>query len=392
MLIYGIISLGGGNMARTYELALSMDYVSDWSIVDAIRELYQNCIDEKEQSGHDWFSTYENGVLTIGNHKSKLNIASLLIGYTSKRGDSKTIGRHGEGYKVASVVLLRNGLTFKIKNYAAKEVWEAHVVKSRRYGGEKVVKFEVSNLGIFNKSLEDSISFEIGGVTEEVYKEVVNSNLWLQGIESSSDKVLSCDDGMVLLDPKYSGHVYVGGLYVKSFHKSNVKYGYNFNPGNIVLDRDRHMLDTWDVKFAASSLVAKLPVEDIEKVMDSPECEYILNYIKGDNSDGKLSYLSESEFNTFISRYGENCVPVADSDTFNRYASAGYSCQMLSPRDYKLVTSSSRYVKKDLQESSWIDLVSRLETLVNSIMVSESKKLALNELVKEMKEKAKKEK
>ena len=79
--------------------------------------------------------------------------------------------------------------------------------------------------------------YQIGGVTEEVYKEVVNSNLWLQGIDSSSDKVLSCDDGMVLLDPKYSGHVYVGGLNIYSHSGESITFSIS-STGNLATRED----------------------------------------------------------------------------------------------------------------------------------------------------------
>ena len=108
-----------------YELSLSPEYVSHWGIVEAVREIFQNAIDQaavqednpmffsyekNEVKSAGWGMTYEqDGVLRIGNRDSILDAKSLLLGATTKRDDQKTIGQFGEGYKIATLVLLRSG-------------------------------------------------------------------------------------------------------------------------------------------------------------------------------------------------------------------------------------------------------------------------------------------
>src|SRR5699024_218352 len=113
--------------------------------------------------------------LYIGNRLSKLNAESLLLGVSSKRGNDNLIGTHGEGYKVATVVLARNGVTVTVYNNE-REVWTSKVVKSRRYNADICV-FDVEKK-IFKQ--DNSLVFVLDGVTEEMYQGVVDSNLHLQ--------------------------------------------------------------------------------------------------------------------------------------------------------------------------------------------------------------------
>ena len=111
-----------------YELSISMDYVSNWTYIEAIREIFQNALDEQTvNKDNKMFVEYDKDscVLRICNKKGCLDKNSLLLGVSSKRDDSSTIGQHGEGYKIATVVLLRNGHNIKIYNYGKKEVWVA---------------------------------------------------------------------------------------------------------------------------------------------------------------------------------------------------------------------------------------------------------------------------
>ena len=99
-----------------YELTVSMGYVPTWTHVDAVREIFQNAKDEETVNPENkMFFDYneETETLMIGNKTGKLNKSTLLIGISDKRNDNRTIGQHGEGYKIATVVLLREGSFLK---------------------------------------------------------------------------------------------------------------------------------------------------------------------------------------------------------------------------------------------------------------------------------------
>ena len=107
---------------RKYELSISADYVPEWGTTEAIREFFQNSIDEETRdSSNKMFFDYdsESQTIRIGNKHSDLDIKTLLFGVTTKNKDSAMIGNHGEGYKIATVVLLRLGKTVVFQNYCA---------------------------------------------------------------------------------------------------------------------------------------------------------------------------------------------------------------------------------------------------------------------------------
>src|SRR5699024_4879916 len=156
--------------------------------------------------------------ISISNAKSKLTPKSLLMGSSTKRGNANLIGEHGEGYKVATVVLLRNGVTVRIYNNESNEVWESRIVRSKRYESD-IVCFDIRK-EIFNK--KDNLVVELSGITPEMYEDIVKKNLWLQ---NSVGEERRGDYGSVLLDKRYSGDLFVEGLFV--CHNPNIRWGYN---------------------------------------------------------------------------------------------------------------------------------------------------------------------
>lgn len=186
-----------------------------WGVSDAVREFFQNALDEQKENPENkmyWEYNQETKTLIIANKHSKLSPASLLMGSSSKEGKNELIGEHGEGYKVATIVLLREGKTVKIYNNTVNEVWTSRVVRSRRYGAD-IGCFDISK-DFFNK--EYDLVVKIEGITEDDWAKIVDSNLHLQ---DNIGETISADDATILLEDKYSGKIYVEGLYVctKSF-------------------------------------------------------------------------------------------------------------------------------------------------------------------------------
>ena len=217
-----------------FELSLASDYVPDWTIVDAIRELFQNALDQEAQMPDNTASwSYKDGTFKISNKTSTLETKSLLLGTTTKEGDDRTIGQFGEGYKIATLVLLRNAKEVTIYNYGCMKL--APSVKSRRFGAEIL---RSSSTGYPWAQVPDNdLTIEVTGLTdEEWFEQIVPANLHLQSdvkIEETSEF------GEALSDPRHAGLVFVNGLYVCKYEPYH--FGYNFKPGNLKLDRDRKL-------------------------------------------------------------------------------------------------------------------------------------------------------
>ena len=81
---------------------MSKDYCSDWTAVDAIREIAQNALDsgKKYECAAD---EHEIDVITYG---TVLTPQVFSMGVSQKDGKN-AIGKYGEGFKIAMLVLTR---------------------------------------------------------------------------------------------------------------------------------------------------------------------------------------------------------------------------------------------------------------------------------------------
>lgn len=329
-----------------YELSVDLNYVPDWTEVEAVREIFQNAIDQQQNGGNEMYFKYvpEEERLFIGNKNSSLTKKSLLIGSSTKRDDSKTIGQHGEGYKIATVVLLRMGLGLKIFNYCDKEIWTAKKINSRRYGTQ-IPAFSVEKCIPFIRPVENqNLIFQIDGITPEMYARIVASNLHLQGDLGDYEET---DNGKILKNPKYKGMVFVGGLYICT--ENRLTYGYDFKPNVIRLDRDRKTVGGTDLQSACSSIVAKSKdVAFIKSMIDTYE-GYFLEY----RSDNVLYQVAESLADDFYQQYGENAVAVTSQDDFDVAQRYGVNPKFVSATYKGILSRSTSYNERNekLQEN-----------------------------------------
>lgn len=324
---------------RRFELGMSLDYVENWSPDKAINEIFQNALDEEIQNPENkWYFNYneDTQTLKIGNKLSRLATKSLLLGCSSKRDDASTIGQHGEGYKVATIVLLRCGCGIKVYNYNEKEIWTAKVIKSRRYGTEIGV-FDVEKMGIFKSVPEHSLVFEITNITKEIYESVKMKNLWLQ---EDLGEVIESKHGRVLLDDRFAGKVFVKGLYVCD--KEQLTYGYDLAPDLISLDRDRGLVDSFNLQYQLGKLLLNIEdTEFIKKVKDKWDGYYIRCFAWG--SDVRLKEVYTDALEKFTKKYGEDAYPCINTDEFNRLKRRGYNVAMVTENEHYYITHAEGY-------------------------------------------------
>lgn len=324
-------------MAKSkYELTISTDYVPDWGIVEAVREIFQNALDNEVMTDGEnkMFVEYNEGTqeLKIGNKNSLLTLDSLLMGFSSKRGVENTIGRHGEGYKVAFMVLLREGKTVTVENYGAKELWTTRLVKARRYNYQLVPEVVIEKGYIWSKKPNNDLTITINGITKEDYAKIKESNLHIkEGVE-----VVSTSNGSLLLNTEEGGNIYVNGLFV--CNKKNFKYGYNLNPVDITLDRDRKVLESVDLGFATAKIWADIILdgnglkENLLKLIIESDKFYDVKYLSSiikynfshrSNSDVSMNSVKNTLKDQFVKSYGSNAIPVSSNAELNDVLSAG---------------------------------------------------------------------
>lgn len=365
---------------KRFELGMSIDYCSTWGVVEAIREIFQNALDAQTANpDNEMYFKYDQDkeTLFIGNKKGILGTNTLLLGTTSKAGNNNFIGKFGEGYKVATVVLLRLGKKVTVYNGNANEIWTAHTINSRRYNA-KVAVFDIENtqsvadkvkellnLGISGNSSKKktyNLVFSVSGITADEYKEIVCSNLYLQEFTEldnliyGDEKALktwhvkSTYDGdkvcRILTDESQSGRLYVGGLYVTTSKRA--KFGYDFSPNMVTLDRDRGFIDNMDLQWLCSkALLMSNNSKLIEDAKDSWDGEYIRVFashrMDEKNVCEAIQPSCDKECNAFYEEYGDDAVAVTDTNEFNSLKKKGVNAVMTTERQYFYVTNSSSY-------------------------------------------------
>jgi len=341
-----------------YELSIVPDYVPSWTVVDAVREFFQNAIDQQNTvEGNDMFFHYdaETQVLTIGNKKSMLEAKSLLLGASTKARDNATIGQFGEGYKIASLVLVRNGKKVTFYNYGAREVWRPRFSRSQKYK-TTILVFDVDRKYIWNSVPDNDLTITIEGITPEEYEQIVESNLHLQDVYNNPSEYVETEYGKILLNPKYASKVYVHGLFV--CQNVNLTYGYDFKPEYLQLGRDRSLVNDFDLFWLTS-----------KTWQDSGRSSEIIELAKKDAADVKyvsqVSFFNMSSYNDicetayseFRRIYGTKAVPVVSQEEADVTESMGYRPVVVTEVHKKLIESAPDFVPPRIESVPFESLI-----------------------------------
>lgn len=326
-----------------YELSMSASYVPDWGKPEAVREIIQNALDEeiREPANRMYISyTPDENRLIVGNHNAVLDINTLLFGKTTKRDDSKFIGQHGEGYKVAMTVLLREGCTFEVFNHSCNEVWSTRLIKSRKYNGELVPVVETRKENLFQRKHGANLQIEIVGITSDDYQKIVNNTLQLQGCYECHNT----EDGELLIDEEHLQKVYIKGLYVCT--NKRLKFGYNFEPSILKLDRDRRLVDDFNLQWATSKIMAKVADDRfVQDNMDEFDSAYVKYYTN--------KSLNDSVAMDFFAKYGYDAVPVYNQIDYDKALMQGLRPVMMSESRYGVLVSSGYYSENSVKPDTF---------------------------------------
>lgn len=254
---------------KSFDFMISEDYVSHWTVYDALREFFQNAID-----AGNWEPHYEDEVLTIWSIGTSLPLDSLLLGRTTKENSSSKLGQFGEGYKLAMLVLRRLGYVVTIiTEVEGKEVTIYPSLVYNESFGVKTLRVDVQETG--NIVENKFVGVEIVGISEEKFENYMNYNLNLL----EYDHFTSSGGQEVLTEEQHRGKVYVEGLFVTNYE--SLTYGYNLKAGDIPLDRDRQKVSGFDLKYKIAGVLATLESDVKSKVLtelieaDADDIEYI---------------------------------------------------------------------------------------------------------------------
>lgn len=251
-------------------LSVSSDYLPNWGAYEGLRELVQNFIDSQDDCGVKGEVSYEGGSyqgkVTLTNHGAKpLNREALLFGVTSKTNRADQRGQFGEGMKVGTLALVREKRQVTIRTQT--ENWTASLQTSTEFGGRKVLTFTTHK----RQTVTDNVSVEIYPVYKEEWDQIQRSFMFMQEDVESKDAYY----GKVLMGENFRNKVFAKGIFVKEMQ--DMKWGYDLTTMN--LNRDRSMIDEWDVRQNIIALLSDLYINkkigllDIRELFDNNNWE-----------------------------------------------------------------------------------------------------------------------
>lgn len=235
-------------MVKTIHYGFGKDYLQNWGVKEALREIYQNFLD---------YGEYEENikhlggldVISISNAWQPDNLDFLRIG-NSKKNNVNAIGKHGEGVKMAFLILLREGYKTSILTKQF-EIWPETYLDDQ-IGECFCLRYEEHGLD------PSSVKFTITLECEQTIFEAFKANV------ITADDVIFDDNYYGQLVNKPEGNIYSGGLFVANV--KGIKKAYNIRPAHLPLDRDRSVPQSYDLTWATSNILqkqGKLQVKDL---------------------------------------------------------------------------------------------------------------------------------
>lgn len=223
-------------MSNIIHYGFGMDYLKHWGVKEAMREVYQNFLD---------YGEYKEKVIEIkgtdkvrvvlSNDYSPENLDFLRIGNSRKKEGS--IGKHGEGVKMAFMIFERENLKSSI-------ITSKYVVKPGHYDDREIGEcFCFRYEDIASKSGRFIMQFEM------------NKNEFFD-FKSNIIK----DEDILFSHPSYgdivnkpTGSIYSGRLFVAKL--DGMGHAYNIKPEHLPLDRDRSVPRPFDLNWVAGRLL-----------------------------------------------------------------------------------------------------------------------------------------
>ncbi|MGL4219910.1 MAG: hypothetical protein ACRCSS_04670 [Shewanella sp.] len=245
----------------------------------AIREILQNALDCKEYSIDDqWL-----GVTEISNAFTELPTKQQLTWLGESLKHDGAIGKYGEGLKLAMLILARENIPhlFKVGNFK---------LLGLIVDGEFCVQFEERD------EFSERAVFTIMGDYSSAIKELLRHR-------QDFKTVFTSPEGTALLP---GGKLFVNGLYVCD---TKLHYSYDLPAGCLTLDRDRQAVNSFDLNWQTTQLLAKhLDRHELAKLCfeQKADCEYLQHFADNSIRDacvlhaamhfGKDVYIARSEF------------------------------------------------------------------------------------------------
>lgn len=195
------------------------------------------------------------GQVMLTNACAQLEPESLQLGQTTKRGKSQLIGCHGEGLKLAAMVMSREDYCVSMETNNAH--WSFCLGDSSQFrctvtrSSNAVPKRKPNpgrDMARFVSRIWRDVTVIIGpgerpgnqGVSVEQFKKWLDVSMEIRGF-SYPESIIETDYGDLILDFRYRGKVFLKGLLLPSSISEPRAFtvGYNLVQGDVNRDRQR---------------------------------------------------------------------------------------------------------------------------------------------------------
>ncbi|KAF7588863.1 hypothetical protein BBP40_005081 [Aspergillus hancockii] len=312
----------------TRQLNISKSYVRGWKSTDAFREFYQNWKDAIIESfnsheafrpqfkENDQFMTVtvsasggpnpqgymgfilfnkKTGRITIANASAQLQPKHLQLGRTSKDNREELAGCHGEGFKIAAMVMMRAGYKIRMEasnynwNFRFKGPTKSQLACTMNPSNRTPTSQNSKAMPELKSRIWRDVAVTIGPgsgdqrrkVERNEFLEWLGISLNIEGLSTPSD-VVETVHGDLILDPHYKNKIYLKGLLLPQSASSiyAFQYGYNFHYGHVNRDRERLvsrdqeariLRDIWEAAIAPENENDVLP-KYVEMLRNKSQC------------------------------------------------------------------------------------------------------------------------
>jgi hypothetical protein len=203
------------------------------------------------------FILWNDGTIQYSNLGAQLSRKALNFGVSTKRNDDDLAGVHGEGFKVASLVMIRRG--YRVRYEASKFYWNFQFggrdgdllyCKLTQMEGKKLEKqmaeYEArvrsGSARELKANIWEDVTVKIGRVQGRGDR--IERDDFLRWIKISLDldrpsKIIRTRHGSLILDDEFRGRIYLKSLLLEGESATPFKFCYNFYTGQINRDRQR---------------------------------------------------------------------------------------------------------------------------------------------------------
>lgn len=219
---------------KTIHYGIGKEYLPTWGVQQALREIYQNFLDYGPYT--EDVEMLENDMVrvTVSNDWIPESLDFLRIG-NSKKNNPDAIGKHGEGIKMAFLILERLNLPSMIitRDY--------RVYPKFMDNGDIGECFCMEYVNHDDDVNTFSVTFECSDADYDTFRNNVLSDV---------DVLFEHEYGDIV--NRESGNIYSGGLFVTKV--TNMSKAYNIKPQFLPLDRDRCAPRSFDLNYHASKI------------------------------------------------------------------------------------------------------------------------------------------